>query len=89
MHDDISRDICSELLQCRYCRTEYKISFKHNCCAIEFIITIWKDLGKGPQAKEWKAHFPLQDQRLSPPLIRFRRGEIASLFQEGVELGRK
>jgi hypothetical protein len=86
-----SWDLCSEIQQCRYCRTEYKASFEHDeGCTIKFTITIWKDLGQGPEAEEWKAHFPLQDWLSFPQPIQFYRGEIASIFQiRGGELGRR
>jgi hypothetical protein len=86
-----SWDLWSELQQCRYCRTEYKAGFEHDDgCTIKFTITVWKDLGQGPEAKEWKAHFPLQDSRSIPKLIQFHGGEIASVFQvRGTELGRR
>jgi hypothetical protein len=85
-----SWDLCSELQQCRYCRTEYKAGFEHHDgCTIKFTITIWKDLGQGPEADEWKAHFPLQDRLSFPQPIQFHGGEIASVFQvRGAELGR-
>lgn len=86
-----SRDLCSELRQCRYCRTEYKAVFKHDDgCTIKFTVTIWKDLGQGPEAEEWKAHFPLQDRLSFPQPIQFHGGEIASVFQgREAELGRR
>lgn len=87
----ISWDIYSELQQCRYCRTAYKAGFKHNNnCTIIFTITIWKDLGQGPESEEWKAQFPLQDRRLYPQPIQFHGEEIASVFHAGgTELGRR
>ncbi|KAH8652668.1 hypothetical protein BGZ60DRAFT_419999 [Tricladium varicosporioides] len=76
------RDLCSELQQCRYCRTEYKTEFEHDDgCTIKFTIIIWKDLGPGPETKEWKAHFPPQDRVSFPQPVQFHRGEIASVFQ--------
>lgn len=77
-----SRDLCSELYQCRYCRTEYKVGFEHDDgCTIEFTITIWKDLGQGPEAEEWKANL-LRGHPLSvPPSVRFCGGEIAAVFK--------
>lgn len=73
--------ICSEVQQCRYCRTEYRASFKHNAgCTIEVIITIWKDLGQGPEAAVWKAHLPGEYDRLLPQPVNFQAGEIASAF---------
>lgn len=45
------------LQQCQYCRTEYKVVFKHNdACGIKLTITIWKDLGRGPKSEEWEGH---------------------------------
>ncbi|EPE29818.1 hypothetical protein GLAREA_00978 [Glarea lozoyensis ATCC 20868] len=83
--EKISWDISSELQQCRYCRTEYKVDFEHdNSCKIKFAITIWKKLGQGPEAEDWKAqsHFvPFADQPSSPQPIQFHRGEVASVFQ--------
>ncbi|PVH80037.1 hypothetical protein DL98DRAFT_209943 [Cadophora sp. DSE1049] len=77
-----SWDLCSELQQCRYCRTEYKAVFEHgNGCTFKFTITIWKDLGQGPEGEEWKAQLPLEDGLSSPLPIHFHRGEIASVFQ--------
>jgi hypothetical protein len=74
--------LCSQLQQCRYCRTEYKAGFEHDDgCTIKFTITIWKDLGQGPEAEEWKAHFPLEDWLSFPRPIQFHKGEIASVFQ--------
>jgi len=76
-----SWDFCSDLRQCGYCQTEYQASLKHgDNCTTQFTITVWKNLGQGPEAEEWKAHFPLQDWRLSPQTIRFQGGEIASVF---------
>ncbi|PMD54134.1 uncharacterized protein K444DRAFT_539965 [Hyaloscypha bicolor E] len=76
-------DLCSELQQCRYCRTEYTAGFEYDDgCTIKLTITIWKDLGQGPEAEEWKAHFPLPDRRSFPQPIQFHGGEIASVFQE-------
>lgn len=80
---------CSELQQCLYCRTEYTTGFKHNDgCTIKFTIIIWKDLGRGPEADEWKAHFPLEDIRSFPKPGQFHRGDIPSVFQGRGELGR-
>jgi hypothetical protein len=85
-----SWDLCSELQQCRYCRTEYQAGFKHDDgCTIKVTITVWKDLGQGPEAEEWKAHFPLENFSFPQP-IQFCGGEIASVFQgRGAELGRR
>jgi hypothetical protein len=83
-------DLCSELQQCRYCRTEYTAGFEYDGRTIKLTITIWKDLGQGPEAEEWKAHFPLPDRRSFPQPIQFHGGEIASVFQErGTDLGRR
>jgi F-box domain len=77
----MSWDLSSEIQQCRYCRTEYKVDFKHDDgCTIRFTITIWKDLGQGPEAEEWKAHISLQDGRLFPRPVQFQ-GEIASVCE--------
>ncbi|KAH9207598.1 hypothetical protein DL95DRAFT_482652 [Leptodontidium sp. 2 PMI_412] len=87
-----SWDLCSGLRQCQYCRTEYEASFEHNNgCTTKFTITIWKDLGQGPEAEEWKAQLPLQDRLSFPQPIQFHGGEIASVFQEmgAAELGRR
>jgi len=84
-------DLYSELQQCRYCRTEYTAGFEYDDgCTIKLTITIWKDLGQGPEAEEWKAHLPLPDWRSLPQPIQFHGGEIASVFQErGTDLGRR
>lgn len=88
---EASRDLCLEFHQCRYCRTEYKASLEHeDGCTFKFTTTIWKDLGQGPEAEEWKAHFPLQDPLSFPQSIQFREGEIAAVFQvSGAELGQR
>jgi hypothetical protein len=79
---EASRDICPELLQCRYCGIEYKTGIeRNNGCTTKFTITIWKDLGQGPGTKEWKAHIPFQDEISFPQSIQLQRGEIAATFQ--------
>ena len=84
-----SWDLCSGLQQCRYCRTEYEAVFKHGGdCRIKFTITIWKDLGQGPETEEWKSHLRSPSQ-LSCPTVQFNGGEIASVFQaRGAEFSR-
>ena len=77
-----SWDVCSELQHCRYCRTAYKAGFKHNSsCTIIFTITIWKDLGQGPESEEFKAQLRLQDRWLYPQPNQFHGEEIVSVFQ--------
>ena len=73
--------ICSKLLRCQYCRTEYKTSLEHkDGCRSKLTVTIWKDLGHGIDSKEWKAHI---DNNLSSPLsIQWQAGEIAAVFDE-------
>jgi hypothetical protein len=72
----------SELQQCRYCRTEFKAGFEHDVgCTVKVPITIWKDLGQGPETEEWKAHFPLDDKKALPQPVQFHSGEIASVFE--------
>jgi len=52
-----SWDLCSNLQYCQCCQTEFKIFIKHkNGCSITIKFTIWKDLGQGPEYKEWRAH---------------------------------
>ncbi|KUJ14807.1 uncharacterized protein LY89DRAFT_122637 [Mollisia scopiformis] len=58
---------CSKIQKCQYCRTVYKAAYEHDAdCNIEFTLDICKDLGPGPEGKEWEAHatqwrFPLTD----------------------------
>ncbi|KAN0119453.1 hypothetical protein V8E51_001661 [Hyaloscypha variabilis] len=89
--NEASRDLCSELHQCRYCRTEYRAGFEHDDgCNIKFTITIWKDLGQGPETEEWRAHFRLQGRLSVSQPIQFHGGEIAAVFQlRGTELGHR
>ena len=78
----ISWDLCSELQQCVYCRTEYKTGLKHGfSCTFKFTITIWKDLGQGPEGEEWKSL--IANENWPPEPIQFQGGEIASIFQKG------
>lgn len=79
-----SWDSSSDIQQCRYCRTEYKAGFKHDGrCTFKFTMTIWKDLGQGPEAEEWKAHFPFQDERACRQPSPVNGRKIASILQEG------
>lgn len=79
-----SWDLSPELQQCQYCRTEYHAGFEHNnACTINFKVTIWKDLGRGLEGEEWKAHMAPRDRNSRQQPIQFRRGEIAPIFQEG------
>lgn len=86
-----SWDLCSEIQQCRYCRTEYKAGCRHDdSCTIQFAITIWKDLGQGPESEEWRPHLRLPRPRSYPRPVQFHGGEIASVFPETwAELGPK
>lgn len=78
----ISWNIYSGFQRCRYCRTEYKASFEHNNnCTIKFTITIWKDLGQGPETDEWKAQLAPQNRLSFLQPIQFHEGEIASVFE--------
>jgi hypothetical protein len=73
-------DLCSELSQCRHCRTEYQVEFTHNDGrAMKCTITIWKNLGQGPDTKTWRAHLPRQR---SGPEVKFQSGEVASVFKK-------
>jgi hypothetical protein len=81
--DKTSWNLSWELQQCRHCRTEYKVGFKHgDGCNIKFTTTIWKDLGQGPETEEWRAHLPLKGRRITQTNS-VPRGEIASVFQGG------
>jgi len=86
-----SRHFYSELHQYRYCRTEYKAGFKHDDgCTMKFTMTIWEDLGQGPEAEEWKAHVVLEGSLSFPQPIQFYGGEIASVFLvRGAKLGQR
>ncbi|TVY83237.1 hypothetical protein LSUE1_G001187 [Lachnellula suecica] len=73
----------SELHQCQYCRTEITADIQHpDNSTFDLIITVWKDLGQGPETEEWRAHCPPMDFLETPPPILFKRGEISSVFQE-------
>ena len=44
--------------QCRSCSTIYTANFTHRAgCNMTFTLTIRKNLGRGPESKEWKRHF--------------------------------
>ncbi|KUJ12494.1 uncharacterized protein LY89DRAFT_722097 [Mollisia scopiformis] len=76
-------NICWELFRCRYCLTEYQASVKHEVdCTMKLTITVWKDLGQGPDFEEWKAHL-FFDWLSIPQLDAFSEEDIASVFQGG------
>lgn len=86
----IWRNLCSDIEQCLYCRTEYLVR-PDNVCATKCSITVWKDLGQGLDTNEWKAHLPHSECNSSesrlPPEIEVQKGEIAKVFKGAWGLG--
>jgi hypothetical protein len=81
----ISWNLRSELRQCGYYRTKYTTAFmRYEDCTVRFKITIWKDLGHGPNPRNGKHIFTLKDWRLLPQPIQFQgRENNLSLLREG------
>jgi hypothetical protein len=70
----------SGLHRCQYCPTEYKVEIKYGKGVVFSVTcTIWKDLGKGPDTEEWKAHC---DPKPPVPDVEIQAGWIAAVFAE-------
>ncbi|KAF7923354.1 hypothetical protein BELL_0470g00010 [Botrytis elliptica] len=83
--NNISRDIHSGLLQCRYCLTVFKVELKHHNrypisrCTTALAIVVYKQF---ESEADWKTHLPLygSDDGESVP-IEFSKEKISSVFE--------
>jgi hypothetical protein len=72
------------LLQCRYCLTEFQITFKSfGDQGKAMIVTNWKDLGEGrtPMDPMWQRHTQFARYSLSKDPIHFEPGSICRAFE--------
>jgi hypothetical protein len=80
----------TDLQSCSYCRTEFRIDFKHyQSCGIAIICTWWKDFGDRLEGDDFKRHFNIHDNlrhpRPHPSPVRYEPGDISSTFETGAE----
>jgi hypothetical protein len=77
----------SNLLQCRYCATEFQIDFKfYTGHGLAMFVTRWKNLLAGLDSDEWKRNFRLQDW-LSPATCQKLGLDFRSIHKSGVGFG--
>jgi hypothetical protein len=78
----LDRQCQGELIQCRYCLTEFRIDFQQLDKGNSIMVfTKWQDLGEGKSPLDYKWARHLNNENLDWQRIEFRRGSVCAAFE--------
>lgn len=77
------------MMQCEYCRTEFRLDFKEFEGHVVMVFTKWQDFGRGvsPLDHDWRSHVIDPDNKYSAlwERVDFKKGSISNAFERGKE----